>query len=382
MVLRCAGRQHLQLGGPHLRFWGPLGLSAAEARHRAPQTVAVYPHLEPLRHLPRPLRTQTFVGNYVSPSQGEGIEPGDIRPFAPGDHVRHVNWRATLRLDTLHVTQHHRERNADVVLLLDTLSERARARHGRRRRRAGGGRAGVGVSGPEGPCRSDRVRGPASLGAARLRPRAAAAPARHAPGRLGRLHVRDAGRRPRPPADPAAPGAGPGAQPAARRALRAGREATSRPVASISWSSRSRRWRWPRGRPPEPGRRRRRAALGPGAPRSSRSSAAAGYHHRLGRCGTADVALASLGSGVHGACSRDDPPGRRRAGHGRPWDPAGVLPAAPVTWLTVVALAIGTTGALVLLAAGDCRRIARADRVCRRTRAGRRGRSHHLCRPR
>jgi uncharacterized protein (DUF58 family) len=34
-----------------------------------------------------------------------------------------VNWRATLRLGTLHVTQHHRERNADVVLLLDTLSE-------------------------------------------------------------------------------------------------------------------------------------------------------------------------------------------------------------------------------------------------------------------
>jgi uncharacterized protein (DUF58 family) len=69
------------------------------------------------------MRTQTFVGNYVSPVQGEGIEPGDIRPFAPGDHVRHVNWRATLRLGTLHVTQHHRERNADVVLLLDTLSD-------------------------------------------------------------------------------------------------------------------------------------------------------------------------------------------------------------------------------------------------------------------
>jgi uncharacterized protein (DUF58 family) len=73
--------------------------------------------------VPYPLRTQTFVGNYVSPTQGEGIEPGDIRPFAPGDQVRHVNWRATLKLGTLHVTQHHRERNADVVLLLDTLSE-------------------------------------------------------------------------------------------------------------------------------------------------------------------------------------------------------------------------------------------------------------------
>ena len=122
-TLRCDGRQRLRLGGPHLRLWGPLGLAAAESRYRAPQSVAVYPRLAAVRHPPRPIRTQTFVGNHVSPAQGEGIEPGDIRPFTPGDHVRHVNWRATLRLGRLHVTQHHRERNADVVLLLDTLSE-------------------------------------------------------------------------------------------------------------------------------------------------------------------------------------------------------------------------------------------------------------------
>jgi uncharacterized protein (DUF58 family) len=122
-ALRCSGRQRLGLAGPHLRMWGPLGLAAAEARYRAPRTVAVYPHLTALRHPPRPMRTQTFVGHHVSPAQGEGIEPGDIRPFAPGDLVRHVNWRATLRHGVLHVTQHHRERNADVVLLLDTLSE-------------------------------------------------------------------------------------------------------------------------------------------------------------------------------------------------------------------------------------------------------------------
>jgi uncharacterized protein (DUF58 family) len=122
-ALRCAGRQRLRLGGAHVRAWGPLGLVAAEGRHRGPRAVAVYPRLAPLKHLPRPLRTQTFVGNYVSPAQGEGIEPGDIRPFVPGDQVRHVNWRATQRLGALHVTQHHRERNADVVLLLDTLSD-------------------------------------------------------------------------------------------------------------------------------------------------------------------------------------------------------------------------------------------------------------------
>jgi uncharacterized protein (DUF58 family) len=122
-ALRSRARQRLVLRGPHVRLWDPLGLSAAETRHHDdPQTVAVYPHLTPLRHLPRPLRTQTSVGNYVSPAQGEGIEPGEIRPFVPGDQIRHVNWRATLRLGELHVTQHHRERNADVVLMLDTLS--------------------------------------------------------------------------------------------------------------------------------------------------------------------------------------------------------------------------------------------------------------------
>ena len=120
--LRCPARQQLRLGGPHVRLWGPLGLAAAETRQREPATVAVYPRFTVLRRLPRPARTQTFIGNHVSPAQGEGIEPGDIRPFVPGDQVRHVNWRATLRLGNLHVTQHHREQNADVILLLDTLS--------------------------------------------------------------------------------------------------------------------------------------------------------------------------------------------------------------------------------------------------------------------
>ena len=120
---RCAGRQRVRFGGVHVRQWGALGLTAVETRRHAARAVAVYPQPAPLRHVPRPLRTQTFVGNYVARVQGEGIEPGDVRPFVPGDQVRHVNWRATLRLGALHVTQHHRERNADVVLLLDTLSE-------------------------------------------------------------------------------------------------------------------------------------------------------------------------------------------------------------------------------------------------------------------
>jgi uncharacterized protein (DUF58 family) len=66
---------------------------------------------------------QAFVGNYVAPSVGEGLEPGDIRAFVPGDRIRHVNWRASLRFRKLFVTRYHQERNADIVLMLDSLSE-------------------------------------------------------------------------------------------------------------------------------------------------------------------------------------------------------------------------------------------------------------------
>jgi len=98
-----------------LRWW--------ERRHVERRRVLVHPRPTPLRSLPRPRRTQTSVGDYVAPVYGEGLEPGDIRQFAPGDRVRQVNWRASLRLGTLYVTQQHRERNADVVLMVDTLAQ-------------------------------------------------------------------------------------------------------------------------------------------------------------------------------------------------------------------------------------------------------------------
>jgi uncharacterized protein (DUF58 family) len=119
--VRGLGRDRFTLGTVHVRLWDRSGLRVHETRHLAAKPVRVYPRIAPLRRLPQPRRTQTSVGNYVSPTFGEGLEPGDIRPFAPGDRVRHVNWRASLRLGRLYVTQYHQERNADVVLMLDTL---------------------------------------------------------------------------------------------------------------------------------------------------------------------------------------------------------------------------------------------------------------------
>jgi uncharacterized protein (DUF58 family) len=121
--LRCVGRSRFTLGTVYARIWEPAGLRVAETRYLDPKPVRVYPRIAPINRLPQPLWTQTGVGNYVSPALGEGLEPGDIRPFAPGDRVKHVNWRASLRLGRIYVTRHQQERNADVVLMLDTLSQ-------------------------------------------------------------------------------------------------------------------------------------------------------------------------------------------------------------------------------------------------------------------
>ena len=121
--LRFAGRGVHDLGTIAVRTRDRFGLRAWERRHAEPKPVRVLPRIAPLRSLPRPVHAQASVGDYVSPALGEGIEPGDVRPFAPGDRIRQVNWRASLRLGTLHVTQRQRERNADVVLMLDTLAE-------------------------------------------------------------------------------------------------------------------------------------------------------------------------------------------------------------------------------------------------------------------
>ena len=119
----CPARGRFDLGTIHVRLWDRSGMAVFEDRQARPKPIAVYPYVARIRHVPQPVRTQFSFGNYVSPRLGEGIEPGEIRPFLPGDRTRHINWRASLRRQQLYVTQFHEERNADVVLLLDTLSE-------------------------------------------------------------------------------------------------------------------------------------------------------------------------------------------------------------------------------------------------------------------
>lgn len=117
----------------HLRARDPFGLFVWTSHVRGQtldNSIRVYPRPEALPSLLRPAETQLFSGDELSRRKGEGIEFADLRPFAFGDQVRRVNWRASARRGELWVNEQHPERNVDVVLFLDSFTEARRGAHG------------------------------------------------------------------------------------------------------------------------------------------------------------------------------------------------------------------------------------------------------------
>jgi uncharacterized protein (DUF58 family) len=91
------------------------------AEYHYDQVCHVYPHIVPLPHHLPPTHTHGSFGNYVSRTAGDGLEFAGIRPYSSGDRIRRVHWRASLTRQQIYVTEYYCERNADVVILLDTL---------------------------------------------------------------------------------------------------------------------------------------------------------------------------------------------------------------------------------------------------------------------
>jgi len=121
--IRCERWGGYAVGRVFVRARDPFALIRWEQELDRRGPLKVYPREELVRTLLRPQDTQVFGGNHVAREKGEGIEFADLRPFVPGDRVRRVNWRASARRGQLWVNEHHAERNADVVIFLDSFAE-------------------------------------------------------------------------------------------------------------------------------------------------------------------------------------------------------------------------------------------------------------------
>ena len=121
--LRCDRWGAYVLRDVRLRARGPLSLTAWESRRELPCPLKVFPHAEQLSNLVQPRYTSAFAGSELARVKGDGIEFADLRLFRPGDRPRSINWRASARRRELVVNERRPERNADVVLLVDSFAE-------------------------------------------------------------------------------------------------------------------------------------------------------------------------------------------------------------------------------------------------------------------
>jgi len=121
--LRCVRWASVEIGEVWLRSRDRIGLVQFEGRVDRRRRLRVYPTPERLRRLLSPAHTQAATGSELARLRAEGLEFADTRPFVPGDRVRSINWRATARRGGLVVNERHPERNADVVVFLDSFAE-------------------------------------------------------------------------------------------------------------------------------------------------------------------------------------------------------------------------------------------------------------------
>ena len=106
--------------------------------------VTQYLHPETLAQLSSmELRARMIVegvmtGMHRSPYQGYSVEFAQHRQYAPGDDLRHLDWKVYGRTDKLYVKQYQQETNLDLLLLVDASgSMRYGTNHGAAGRRRG-----------------------------------------------------------------------------------------------------------------------------------------------------------------------------------------------------------------------------------------------------
>ncbi|OZM76505.1 DUF58 domain-containing protein [Pseudonocardia sp. MH-G8] len=108
--------EHRLLGTDAAVLGGPQGPSSVERIVPVPYAV--------LANLPLPGRLRGLTGTHESSRPGDGGEFRDVHPFAPGDRLRRIDWKATARrgrfAGDLYVRRTAATSDATVVIVLDS----------------------------------------------------------------------------------------------------------------------------------------------------------------------------------------------------------------------------------------------------------------------
>lgn len=100
---------------------------AVSSTYLDPQTLAAIGSLE-LRA--RMIVEGLMTGMHRSPYQGFSVEFAQHRQYAPGDDIRHLDWKVFGRTDKLYLKQYQKETNLDLVILMDRSGSMGYGSHG------------------------------------------------------------------------------------------------------------------------------------------------------------------------------------------------------------------------------------------------------------
>lgn len=98
----------------------PLFATSRTVSFELPGQVVVTPHVQEMKRLAvQPHKVRMQAGNVRSKLLGPGAEFFALRDYRPGDTLRHVNWKASARRDTLVTNEYETERSGDVTIIVD-----------------------------------------------------------------------------------------------------------------------------------------------------------------------------------------------------------------------------------------------------------------------
>jgi len=124
--LHCQRWGRRQLGPAVLRATGAHGMLRCGPYASGVGLVTTWPLREEFVATDALPRAAGLVGLHGSRRFGEGTDIAGVRPFTPGDRLHRVNWRVTQRTGRLHVTSTYSDRDAEVVLVLDSRQDLGR----------------------------------------------------------------------------------------------------------------------------------------------------------------------------------------------------------------------------------------------------------------
>lgn len=120
-----------EMPAPRIDFSDRHDLLTASAKADEPSSMTILPAVPRKIHIGQGGAEVAAFGEHETDQQGTGIQPAELRQYQPGDTSRHIDWKATARLNEPYVREFEAETDRQTIILLDQRDSMAVGPEGR-----------------------------------------------------------------------------------------------------------------------------------------------------------------------------------------------------------------------------------------------------------